>query len=185
MKALIINNRTTHLEELRSLFIDSVVIEKENLDNNLDISGYDVIVFSGGSNTPTVLEHPEYYTSEINIIKQSKIPIVGICLGAEIIVEALGGELYKLPERHRGGVLLKIEDEELKSKIGADNLEVSEGHAIGIKTLPKDFISCASSEHGIEIIRHKARPIFGFQFHPEILPNKKLIDWLFEDLFKN
>lgn len=100
MKALIINNRTTHLEELRSLFIDSVVIEKENLDNNLDISGYDVIVFSGGSNTPTVLEHPEYYTSEINIIKQSKIPIVGICLGAEIIVTMADRSMITNRQKH-------------------------------------------------------------------------------------
>ncbi len=179
MKTLLINNHTKHLVELCSLFDNPVVIEKEHLTMDLNIDGYDLIVFSGGSNVSTVLENPEEYFTEMDIIKQAKIPVLGICLGLEIIVKAFGGELQKLSEAHRGNVQLKIEDSELKLKINSDVLNVSEGHGIGIRTLPEGFISCASSEHGIEIIKHRDRAILGLQFHPEVSSNPKLIEWIF------
>lgn len=182
MKILIIDNHTKYIKELSSLFSDVTILNKENLTKDFDITNYDLLVFSGGSNIPTVLRHPEKYIFEIDLVKRSNIPVIGICLGIEIICEAYGGELQELSKEHKGSVKIKVEDEELKDKLSSDEIEVIEGHQIGIKTLPENFISCAYSEHGIEIIKHKEKPIIGFQFHPEISNNKKLLDWMFKTL---
>lgn len=182
MKTLVINNHSKHIKELSSLFSDVTILDKEKITKNFDITNYNLLVLSGGSNVPTVLRHREAYAFEINLIKQSKIPVLGICLGAEIICEAYNGKLEELPEKHKGIIKLKIKDNKLKSLLDSDEIEVTEGHQIVIKNLPEGFVSCASSEHGIEILRHANKPIIGFQFHPEISNNKKLFDWIFETL---
>jgi len=182
MKTLIINNHSKHIKELSSLFSDVTILDKEKITKDFDITNYNLLVLSGGSNVPTVLRHREEYTPEIDLVKQSKIPVLGICLGAEIICEAYNGKLEELPEEHKGIIQLRIEDIKLKSLLCSDEIEVIEGHQIGIKTLPEGFLSCASSEHGIEILKHTNKPIIGFQFHPEISNNKKLFDWIFETL---
>lgn len=164
------------------MFSEAIVIDKENLTKNLDLSPYNLLVLSGGSGAPTVLRHPEKYVVEIDLIKESKIPVLGICLGAEIICEAYGGVLKELPEKQRGVVKLKIGDRKLQDLLNSNRIEVVEGHKIGIQTLPKDFVSCAFSEHGVEIFRHLNKPIIGFQFHPEVSNDKKLLDWAFEIL---
>lgn len=180
MKTLIINNHSKYIKELVSSFSDVVVVDKENLTEDFNTNDYNLIVVSGGSDIPTVLRHPEKYICEINIIKKSKIPVLGICLGAEIICVAYGGELEQLKEDHRGNIRLEIKDNKLKSILGSNEIDVRESHQNGIKILPINFIPCAFSEHGIEIFKHQEKPIIGFQFHPEISNNKKIFDWIFE-----
>ncbi len=178
MKTLIVNNHTKHLEELCELFSFPVVIQKEEFNNSIDLNEYNLIVFSGGSHIPGVFYHPEQYKIEIDFIKNNTIPVIGVCLGMEIIVEAFGGKLFELSQKHRGNINLIINNKELINCINSSVLEVFEGHSIGTEVLPDDFISCAYSEHGIEIIKHKERPILGFQFHPEVSKNKNLILWI-------
>jgi anthranilate/para-aminobenzoate synthase component II len=114
MKTLIINNHSNYIKELVSLFSDVVIIDKQTLTKDFNITNYDLIVLSGGSNVPTVLRHPEEYIYEISIIKESKIPVLGICLGAEIICEAYGGKLQELTEEHRGVITLQITNLDLE-----------------------------------------------------------------------
>lgn len=182
MKTLIINNHTKYINELSSIFSDVDIISKENLTKIYDVSNYDLIVLSGGLNVPTVLRHPEEYKCEIELIKNTNIPIIGICLGLEIITVAFNGELQELPEEHRGLIKLQIINSDLEKALGSSTLEVTESHRISIKQMPHHFISYAQSEHGIEIIKHKDKPIIGFQFHPEVSSNKKLLNWMFRSL---
>jgi len=182
MKTLIINNHTQHLEQLVLVFPNATVLEKEKLQYTTDLSNYDLLVFSGGSNVPTVLRHLEEYRTEIEVIKNTTIPVIGICLGAEIITKAFGGELKELTSEHRGIIELEIINSDLQKKLGVKNIKVTEGHHIGIKTMPLDFISYAKSEHGIEIIKHKSKPIIAIQFHPEVSENKNIIEWLLKEV---
>lgn len=46
-------------------------------------------------------------------------------------------------------------------------LSVYESHRWGITDLPNELEELARSKDGIEIFRHKTRPVYGFQFHPE------------------
>jgi GMP synthase-like glutamine amidotransferase len=182
MKTLIVDNHTKHIQELGSLFSNPYIIQKEDLKEHSDFRECALIIFSGGSSVPTVLEHPEEYAVEIAVIKNSAVPIIGICLGAEIITEAFGGKLVDLKTKHRGFVRLEIEDDRLQTLIRSHTLEVFEGHRIGIERLPEDFVSCAHSEHGVEILKHKTRPIIGFQFHPEVSKNIEMLQWIIETL---
>ena len=182
MKTLIIDNHTKHLKKLIPIFQNVTVIKREGLQENLKLTPYDLLVLSGGSKVPTVLRHPEKYKLEMDIIKKSKIPIIGICLGAEIITKAFNGELQSLPAERKGSIRLKITDPQLKKIICSKIINVFEGHHIGIKTIPKNFISCAYSKYGIEIIKHKNKPIIAVQFHPEISKDKKLTGWLLKEI---
>lgn len=181
MKTLIINNHTTHIKELLSLFPDSTVLKKEDIKNT-DTNEYDLIVISGGSNVPTVLRHPEQYIDEILIIKNTTTPILGICLGSELLTYVYGGELQELPQEHRGQVAMKVKDLSLSKAIGGLEFIAQEGHRIGIKTLSEGFTSCAYSDHGIEIFKHNSKPIIGLQFHPEMQKDEKLLKWVFSTL---
>jgi GMP synthase-like glutamine amidotransferase len=150
----------------------------------LDLNPFELVVISGGSDVPTVLNHPEIYSLEIEMVKKLNIPILGICLGAEIITEAFGGTLQILSPVHSGLVNMSLLDESLKKEIGADTLSALEGHRIGVKEVPQDFVVCALSEHSPEIIKHKDRPIIAIQFHPEATQNPKVFEWIFKSIKK-
>ena len=182
MRTLIIDNHTKNLEELCALFPKAKVTSKENFRQNSNISDFDLIVLSGGSNVPTVLRHPEEYSQEMDLVRNSNIPILGICLGSEIITKAFDGNLVELDEELRGAVTLNIENKTLIETLGSETLKVYEGHKIAIKDLPGTLVSCANSEHGIEIIKHATKPIIGLSFHPEISPNKDLLRWVLKTL---
>lgn len=179
MKALIINNHTEHIRELEKLFPGAIVINKEDIDTIPDLSGFDLLVISGGSSVPTTLNHPELYQKEMQIVRECPIPILGICLGAEIVVKAFGGELMRLDTKHEGPIQIILDDPTLKAAIGSDEVTVYEGHTIGVKRLPEEFTTCAVSSHGVEIFKRSTRPILGFQFHPEVKPSEALMRWAF------
>jgi GMP synthase-like glutamine amidotransferase len=179
MKTLIVNNKTKHLQELIDFLPgEKVVVTKEEL-SQYDTNGFDLIVFSGGSNIPTVLRHPEEYKEEIELIKNFSGAVLGICLGAEIITEAFGGTLVELDKEHRGEVELHSNSPLLPAQF-----IVQEGHQIGIETMPAEFEIIAYSDHGPEIIQHKHRPIIGVQFHPEITSNLEIKEWIFNQFEK-
>jgi GMP synthase-like glutamine amidotransferase len=183
MKTLIINNHTKFLKELQSFFPGIVeILNKEDLFEKSDFADYDLIVLSGGYEVATVAHHPDQYYKEIELVKTTKIPILGICLGVEIITYALGGELEKLDGPHQGNIKLTVTDQDLVTILQSQTIEVFEGHQWGVKILANDMISCAFSDHGPEIIKHLKRPIIGMQFHPEVTQNQKIFDWIVESL---
>ncbi|MDD5170888.1 MAG: gamma-glutamyl-gamma-aminobutyrate hydrolase family protein [Syntrophales bacterium] len=182
MKALVINNHTKHLDKLMAHFPGSDIIEKENLREGLDISLYDLLILSGGSGVSPVAAYPAGYAAEFRLIKESTIPVLGICLGSEIIAYAFDGTLQELPEIHRGAIKLDISDAGLEATLCNKHIEVHESHRIAIRDLPKDFIACATSAHGVEIIKHISKPIIGIQFHPEMDKNEDLFKWIFREL---
>jgi len=113
----------------------------------------------------------------IDLIKQAPadMPILGICLGHQAIGEALGGEVIaakaimhgKVSEiRHHGAGLFKG----LPSPLAATRY-----HSLAVKkeTLPADLIVDAETTDGeIMAVRHRSRPIYGLQFHPESIASE-------------
>ena len=182
MKVLIIDNHTKHLKELVSIFDKTDVVQKENLTADFDLSPYGLLVISGGSGVPTVLDNPDQYLTELKLVRASNLPILGICLGSEILAQAFGGKLRRLEAPHRGIVKLEVQKDSLKRVLASDSIKVHESHKIGIEVSPPDFEVCAKSDHGIEIIKHRSRLIIGIQFHPEISKSDQLLRWIFDSL---
>jgi GMP synthase (glutamine-hydrolysing) len=182
MNVLVIDNQSKFLENLVCVFPANVTVIKPEKIFETDIASFDLIVLSGGSHVPTVLNHPEHYQAEMNVVRTSSLPILGICLGSEIISAAFGGVLQELPVSHSGEVTLTISNPELRSQLETTTIKVHESHRIRTVQLPQHFVACASSSHGIEIFKHETKPILGIQFHPEVASNAKLIAWVLETL---
>ena len=62
-------------------------------------------------------------------------------------------------------------------------IKIYESHSWKIAEIPEDFIILAKSKDSIEIIKHKEKEIYGFQFHPEHLVDKTEGDEIFLNLF--
>lgn len=121
------------------------------------------------------------------IIQQlkGKIPMIGICLGHQAIIEALGGEVV-----HTGTVLhgkvSKIEHDNQAMFAGLNNpMPVARYHSLMGDKLPEELEVNAWFGHIVMAIRHKTLPICGFQFHPESILTvegtkllKQAIEWL-------
>ena len=128
---------------------------------------------------------PSEFTYAHNTIKdllKSGLPIMGICLGHQLLANALGAKTYKLKFGHRGINHPVMDLETKKSYLSSQN----HGYAVDAKTLPKDwqvtFINL--NDDTVEGMRHKDKPIFSVQFHPEANPGPQDTSFLF-DTFMN
>ena len=137
----------------------------------------DGVVISNGPGNP---EHPEIVGTTVKTIKNilNAYPILGICLGNQILSIALGFRTYKMKFGHRG------------SNHGVKNLSSSKiyitaqnhGYAIEEKNVPEIEVSWVNvNDHTIEGIRHRTLPVSSVQFHPEAGPGPYDTTYLFRD----
>ena len=179
MKVLIIDNGTKHLRRLKDLLAGNELkihplFQKYPLSEN-----YDLIVLSGGSRI-AIVNAPEIFKEEINLVKYSTKPIIGICEGCEMIAYTFGSKLEFNESRAKG--IKRIEIVEKGYFDFKVPIEVYEAHQWVIKELGKDLVGIAKSAYGWEIIKHKIKPIYGFQFHPEMLIDSTLGNEIFEQI---
>jgi anthranilate synthase/aminodeoxychorismate synthase-like glutamine amidotransferase len=117
--------------------------------------------------------HPSESGISLDVIKKfsGRIPILGVCLGHQAIVHALGGEVVRATKIMHGKTS-RIHGDGKGIFNGVDGtFEAMRYHSLVAKreTLPNELIVTAESEDDREImgIRHKNYPLEGIQFHPE------------------
>jgi GMP synthase (glutamine-hydrolysing) len=184
MKVLIINNKTKRLAQLKKLLKkDKFEIIKLGEVVMVDASEYDLIILSGSSKF-SIIGNEDLYRGEIDLIKSSKAPIIGICLGFELISHAYGASLSKVQRKRKGIVDIQVTH---PSDIfeNLPNFKVYESHRWVVNKLPDTLVELARSKDGIEAIKHKSRQVYGFQFHPEMFAEKTCGDEIFNNLLKN
>jgi GMP synthase (glutamine-hydrolysing) len=98
-----------------------------------------------------------------------EIPILGICLGHQLIAKLFGGKVRsaQIGEYADSEIIVDEEDEILRGLGPSFRAWVS--HKDEVFKLPRDFIKLAHSETcEIEAMAHRSLPLYGVQFHPEV-----------------
>jgi carbamoyl-phosphate synthase small subunit len=123
------------------------------------------IFLSNGPGDPSALG---YAVKTVSELIQKDIPIFGICLGHQILGQAFGGKTFKLKFGHRGGNQPVKDLESGKVEITSQN----HGFAVDAKSLPSDISvnRINLNDQTVEGMRHKKKPIYCVQYHPEASP---------------
>lgn len=123
------------------------------------------IFLSNGPGDPAALGH---IVKEVAELAKSGIPMFGICLGHQILGQAFGGGTFKLKFGHRGGNQPVKDLESGRVEITSQN----HGFAVDPKSLPSDVQvnRINLNDQTVEGLRHKTKPIFCVQYHPEAAP---------------
>ena len=162
-----IDNGTKYIKKLEILTrkhqVDLVYWHKEALINT---GKYDLVILSGSHKD--IKGNESYFANEINYARSTNIPLLGICLGFEIIIYAYGGRLEYLGQEEKG--ILQINLFKKDALFGnLHSIDAWENHRWVATFIGVDLVGLAKSELGYEIVKHKEKPIYGFQFHPEML----------------
>lgn len=135
----------------------------------------DGIIISNGPGDPKMNTATIEHTKKA--IKSGK-PILGICLGSQILGLAAGADTYKLKYGHRGHNQPCNEAGTKRCYITSQN----HGYAIKTETLPEDWREWFNNDNDgtNEGIIHISKPIFGAQFHPEASPGPDDTEFIFD-----
>jgi carbamoyl-phosphate synthase small subunit len=123
------------------------------------------IFLSNGPGDPAALD---YIVREVKTLVATGIPIFGICLGHQILGQAFGGKTFKLKFGHRGGNQPVKDLESGRVEITSQN----HGFAVDPNSLPDDVAvnRINLNDQTVEGLRHKTKPVFCVQYHPEASP---------------
>lgn len=101
-----------------------------------------------------------------------ELPILGVCLGHQAIVEAFGGRVVRAPEPLHGRTSM-IRHDGVGLFAGAPSpLTVCRYHSLvaDTETLPVCLRATALTDDGVVMaVEHRTRPVYGVQFHPEAI----------------
>ncbi|MFH1536823.1 MAG: glutamine-hydrolyzing carbamoyl-phosphate synthase small subunit [Patescibacteria group bacterium] len=161
---------------LKNLLKRNIRVKKVPWDYNYLNEEYDGIFLSNGPGDPEKCEQTIKYIKEA--YKNNK-PIFGICLGCQIMGLAAGARTYKLKYGHRSQNQPCIERDTKRCYLTSQN----HGFAIKENSLSKNwetwFIN--ANDNTIEGIRHRSKPFFAVQFHPEATPGPVDTEFIFDE----
>ena len=96
------------------------------------------------------------------------IPVLGVCLGHQVIMEVFGGRIAAAPEVRHGKTSPITHDGRGVFSGLSHPFQATRYHSLSGYDTPEVLEECAWSEDGvIQGVRHKSLPITGVQFHPE------------------
>lgn len=166
VKIIVINNygQFCHLIHRAVRDLDQEVELIKNTSSVDEILGKEPhgIILSGG---PTL----ERAGNCISYVKEIDLPILGICLGHQVMALAYGAEVGTGAYGGYAAVEIEIMEEDDIFKGIGPKTTVWASHADEVCSLPPDFIKLARSQIcEVEAMKHKIKPLYGVQFHPEV-----------------
>jgi anthranilate/para-aminobenzoate synthase component II len=177
MKFYLVDNGSLFTYELARKIVqagNTVHVQKYSPYEELDPQDAEIIVLSGDKNSQVIdqLEENEpWYRHEFELIKTTNLPVLGVCLGHQMIAAALGGTILALPELVQEVVNIKLNDIG-QQKLGYNNIHALETHSYVVDEIAgTGLIELGRSKDGLEMLYHPERKLLGVQFHPEIFVN--------------
>lgn len=177
VKLIVINNygQTCHLIHRAVRDLDQEVELMKNTSSVEEILGKkpDGLILSGGPTLERAGNCSVY-------VKEIDLPILGICLGHQVMAKAYGASVGTGIYGGYAAVEIDIIEEDDILKGLGPKTKVWASHA-DVCSLPPDFIRLARSRIcEVEAMRHRTKPLFGVQWHPEVSHTERG-----NDLFKN
>jgi carbamoyl-phosphate synthase small subunit len=114
---------------------------------------------------------------------EEDIPTMGICLGTQILALALGGDTYKLKYGHRSQNQPALDLETGRCYITTQN----HGYSVSLDSLKGTDLKVwfmNANDKTVEGIKHKSKPAFALQWHPEASPGPYDTEFLFDEFLK-
>jgi carbamoyl-phosphate synthase small subunit len=165
---------------------------KRNILRHLAETGFDITVVPANTPPEHVIDNvdgivlsngpgdPENLTFAVDIVKNilGKKPVLGICLGHQIIGQALGGTTYKLKFGHHGANHPVMDLSTRKVEITSQN----HNYCVDMKSLEGEVeLTHKNLYDGTEEgIRHRDIPLLSFQYHPEAGPGPNDSGYIFK-----
>jgi carbamoyl-phosphate synthase large subunit len=155
------------LRALRSRGADVVVLRHDSSIDDVLAHGPDGVLLSNGPGDPVRLDGP---VALARALLERRVPLLGICLGHQVIGRAIGATTSRLPFGHHGGNH-PVRDEELGTvhvtshnhefQVDAASVPPGSGWYVSERNLNDD---------SVEGLRHRSLPAFTVQYHPEGAP---------------
>lgn len=168
------------LRSLVSMGLQVEVVPAETCAEDILSRKPDGIMISNGPGDP------EAVTKVIETLKllMGKVPMMGICLGHQLLALALGGKTYKLKFGHHGTnhpvqniESKKIEITSMNHGFAVDRASLESSNAFG----PVEISHLHLSDGTVEGFRLKQAPVIGIQYHPEGAPGPHDAHYLFKE----
>ncbi|KAF5656745.1 carbamoyl-phosphate synthase arginine-specific small chain mitochondrial [Fusarium circinatum] len=142
---------------------------------------FDGVFISNGPGDPTHCQATVHNLARL--MESSNIPIMGICLGHQLLALAVGARTIKLKYGNRAHNIPALDLTTGLCHITSQN----HGYAIDASTLPSDFKEyfVNLNDGSNEGMLHKTRPIFSTQFHPEAKGGPMDSSYLFDKYLQN
>jgi carbamoyl-phosphate synthase small subunit len=154
------------LRELARHGIRTTVYPAHTPADTLLADNPDGFFLSPGPGDPALLG---YAVDTVRTLVHSTKPVMGICLGNQLLGCALGGSTFKLPFGHRGANHPVKDLPTGRVVITSQN----HGYALDPGTLPADDVEVTQinlNDGTVEGLRHRHLPVFSIQYHPEASP---------------
>ncbi|WP_261128861.1 anthranilate synthase component I [Bacillus sp. Marseille-Q3570] len=130
-----------------------------------DSNNFDLVVLSPGPGTPAQFD----VWATVRLCIEKKIPIFGVCLGFQGIVEYFGGSLDLLdyPQHGKTSTITQLNSSKMFEGL-PDQFQASRYHSIYAEHIPESLVLTGLSQDDIPMaVEHKSLPITAVQFHPE------------------
>lgn len=164
---LVVDNQDSFVHTIVAYLreLGATCVVRDRADTALaDVDAFDGVLLGPGPG------RPEDTGSCLDIARAARRPVLGVCLGHQVIATVFGGTVGRAPELVHG----------YTSEIHHDGVGVFRGlpdpftatryHSLALDpaAVPADLVVTARTPHGVIMgIRHRSAPIEGVQFHPE------------------
>ncbi|WP_068279672.1 aminodeoxychorismate synthase component I [Aldersonia kunmingensis] len=170
VRTLLIDNYDSFTHNLADLLagvngVPPTVVTNDVSWDSLDFADFDNVVISPGPGDPTV---PGDFGICARVIAESGLPVLGVCLGHQGLCASMGARVVPAPLPMHGRVSpIHHAGRDLFAGLPSP-LSVVRYHSLIAVDLPDELEVLATTSEGLVMaVRHRSRPMWGVQFHPE------------------